>query len=215
MAAGRVDDSEAAARALRRHQLIVYGYFGALFVAMLVAGRTIGVLRGGAALFAGHLLLHAPIFTLRTESTLRTGRSEAAVLEEFASPRNPLTSLWLASADRIDDSSSDGDDALRFEKGGPLGIGSYRYAVGVDRSAAGGHRLTIRRDDSVVVDARISVESTDDDTLLRLAGERPAVHAFELLVVLLLGSRDADRLSEHGYEPADERVSVRSRFRPE
>lgn len=212
MAGGRTDESGPTDRFLRRFDLVAYLYLGVVLVATVYFVRTFGFLRGGALVLCGHVLVHAPIFELRSEETMWTEKAVDAVRDEFASARNPLTSLWIAKADRIDRSEGEHEVAIQFTISDLFGLFSNRYAIDVDPASDDGRRLTIRRNDSVVVDTFIDVTSADDGTYLRLETERTAVHAFGLLLLVVLRSDVARHLSASGYELVDERTAVRPRI---
>lgn len=207
----RDGDSETAEGPLRRLNRFAYLYYGAIIIATLSLSQMFGVLRGSGLVLCGHVLLHVPIFKLRSEGAMRTEKATEIVHDEFASVRNPLTSLWLATADQLDDPENGSENSVLFTVSGLRGLLSSQYSIHVEDSADSSYRVEIRQDGSVIIDTHLTVESVDDGTRLQIVTERTAVHAYRLLSMILMRSEFTRYFASYGYEPIEENLSVRLR----
>ncbi|ELZ09426.1 hypothetical protein C479_11420 [Halovivax asiaticus JCM 14624] len=200
------ESATATADAMRSFNRFLYGYLALLIIAFLGLLRLFGYPIAIAVALAGHLLIHAPLFTLTGNMRARTDESVAAVRDELSSVENPLTSLWLTDAAQIETDADAG--AIHFRRNGPLGLTSKQYRLVATEQPDETIVLTISRDGRSIVTARASVESAEAGTWVALTAERTAVHALSLVMMTLLGST-IDRLyAAHGYDIVDDSHSI-------
>ncbi|AGB17200.1 hypothetical protein Halru_2622 [Halovivax ruber XH-70] len=200
------ESATATADAMRSFNRFLYAYLALLIIAFLGLLRLFGFPTATAVALAGHLLIHAPLFTLIGNMRARTDESVATVCDELSSVANPLTSLWLTDAAQIETDSDAG--AVHFRRNGPLGLTSKQYRLVATERPDETIVLTISRDKRSIVTARASVESVETGTRVTLTVERTDVHALSLLMMMLLGST-VDRLyAAHGYDIVDDSHSV-------
>lgn len=184
----------------------LYAYLALLLIALLGLLRLVDYPIAIAVALTGHLLVHAPLFTLSGTMRARTDESVAAVRDELSSVENPLTSLWLTDAAQIEPDADAG--TVHFRRNGPLGLTSKQYRLVATEQPDETIVLTISRDGRSIVTARASVESVETGTRVTLTVERTAVHALSLLMMTLLGST-VDRLyAAQGYDVVDDSHSV-------
>lgn len=198
-------------RAYRGYQFLSFAFFVLLSAVLVVLTLTFGFVTGLALTLGVYLLFHVPVFAVRGEEVMAIDEPPKTIQEELASVRNPLTSLWIARADRIHEPQGRDDDRISFSTAGLLGRFRKQYVIDVEEDSDDEIHLEIRREDSTIVTTRITIEGNDDGTSITIASDRTAVDAFSLVLMTVLESTVRRHLATYGYDPVESDVSVRMR----
>lgn len=198
--------STASDDAMQSYNRLVYGYFGLMIVAFLALVGPFGIPLAGAVVLGGHLLFHAPLFVLTGHLYAHHDSSVEEVRKELSSVQNPLTSMWLVDVDHRKLNTESG--SIRFQRDGPFGLFSKQYQLAVTTQADETIELAISRDERSIVTAHVSVEPTGVRTRVEITFERDAVHAFSLVLMMLVGSTTNRFLAAHGYDVVEESQST-------
>lgn len=195
---------------MRSFNRAVYGYLGVIAGSVFVLSRLLGVLFAGVLVLGGHLLLHAPAFTLRNRTHLRHEESVEVVRDDLFSIRNPLTSMWIEDADvgELDSSRT----RVCFTRSGPLGFSRRQYRLTMSTASDDTTEFELEREGTVLVTAQAFLEASEAGTRVEVTAERNRVHAFSLLLMKLLGPRYNRYLGANGYDVIREESSVGVRF---
>lgn len=122
------DGRALASRCLRRERLALWTYYGLFLVAVVLLIDRFGFILGLTLSVLVHLCVHVAIFRLEAESTLTTNKSRRDVFAEFASFRDPYSSLWLARADEDGARSESVETATPDEAGEAAETGGVKGA---------------------------------------------------------------------------------------
>jgi len=190
---GKSDDAAASLVTWhRRVDLAVLVAIGLLLYASLRIGGGLGLAIGGLACCTAL----APVLSERDRLVLRTDAPEYAVSHELSTPRNPLTCLWFANADRVEP-GADGNHALL--EASSL-FGSQTFTVAVEDVDPTTHRLVIDKEGSTLVESTISVEGDAEGSRVVVETARDPVRPWQLASHALLQGPFERMLADGGYE---------------